>query len=414
MSFGFGVADFVTLGTKAWEVYKSCKEAPNSFRNVSDEVLSLHAVLRESEEVLKAQPFSLEQRNRLGIVLNGCSGVLSDLQHAVNRCESLGTKSKRTWDRLGWGQQPIVEMRSRSTANIVLLSAFVKQVSPVSLIHDNAKISPFPSTSQILVEKRLRSVLQDFRGGRCEGSIISTRTIDSLCIEDEEAWRGIRGELEEAGITVAAFDLNKQFIIDWLRKELANATSDTTTSNGEHCSITELSTAIMGMNPQWLEKTHIVDPSFDFGNSNKAEELMLEIGNTHQLIKPNTSTPQNKHYWTFFVQPSRTDVFEQVIFYLHPTFRPPSIVHTSPPYEVGRVGWDTFVIDVQLTLRRGYSWQKQHESQKADFWHSSAAMTVHWELQFNKRMISHRLALRFEKDERHFGGASFCRVNAAQ
>jgi hypothetical protein len=126
MSVGFSVGDILAVGTLAWQVYKSCKNAPNSFKNISDEVLSLHAVLKESEEVLEVQSLSSGQQRRLETVLKGCNGVLVDLQCAVDRYESLGTKSKRTWDRLGWVQQPIVEMRARLTANILLLSAFVK------------------------------------------------------------------------------------------------------------------------------------------------------------------------------------------------------------------------------------------------------------------------------------------------
>jgi hypothetical protein len=52
MSFGFGVSDFVALGTLAWQVYRSCRDAPENFGNVSQDVLSLHAVLREVEEDL--------------------------------------------------------------------------------------------------------------------------------------------------------------------------------------------------------------------------------------------------------------------------------------------------------------------------------------------------------------------------
>jgi hypothetical protein len=55
MSFGFSIGDFVAVGNLAWQVWKSCKDAPESFRNVSQEVLSLHAVLKEIEELLEGQ-----------------------------------------------------------------------------------------------------------------------------------------------------------------------------------------------------------------------------------------------------------------------------------------------------------------------------------------------------------------------
>ena len=69
------------------------------------------------------------------------------------------------------------------------------------------------STSQIVAEKRLNRVLRDFQEGHCEGSVISSET---LCAEDAKTWRNIREDLEESGITVAVFDLSREFIIDWL------------------------------------------------------------------------------------------------------------------------------------------------------------------------------------------------------
>ena len=75
----------MTVDALAWKVYKSCKDAPDSFKNISNEVLSLHAVLKEAEEVLAQQSFSPNQQVRLGTVLKGCHAVLEDLQSVVVR-----------------------------------------------------------------------------------------------------------------------------------------------------------------------------------------------------------------------------------------------------------------------------------------------------------------------------------------
>jgi len=40
----------------AWTVYKSCRDAPESFNNISVEVLSLHALLKEVEETISDHP----------------------------------------------------------------------------------------------------------------------------------------------------------------------------------------------------------------------------------------------------------------------------------------------------------------------------------------------------------------------
>jgi hypothetical protein len=76
------------------------------------------------------------------------------------------------------------------------------------------------STSQANVEKKLNDFLQEFKEGKRQGSVISARTVDSLSLNEREVWRTIRKEIEDIGITVAAFDANKHFIFDWFAKAL--------------------------------------------------------------------------------------------------------------------------------------------------------------------------------------------------
>lgn len=126
MSFGCSAGDFVALGRLAWNIYKTCKDAPEGFKNVSQEVLSLHAVLKEVEDTYSDVTLSAAQQSRLRIIGDGCHAVLEDLQCKLDKYHSLGTKSKRTWDRLGWGSEDVMELRSRLTSNTVLLTTFIK------------------------------------------------------------------------------------------------------------------------------------------------------------------------------------------------------------------------------------------------------------------------------------------------
>lgn len=128
MSFGFSVSDFVTLGQLAWKAYKSCKDAPQGFQDISQEVLSLSAVLREAEETFSGQALSAGTQEGLKTVRDGCYSVLRDLQSLLDRYESLGTQSKRTWDRVGWCSNDIAELRSRLISNTGLLTAFIRLV----------------------------------------------------------------------------------------------------------------------------------------------------------------------------------------------------------------------------------------------------------------------------------------------
>lgn len=129
-------------------------------------------------------------------IKEGCKKVLIDLQNLVEKYESLGAQSKRTWDRMRWGNEDVAEIRARLTSNISILTAFI-------------------STSQLSVEAKLDKFIEEFRQGRRESTIVSPQTVDSLSADDRVAWRTIRKELEEIGISVAAFDANRNFIFDW-------------------------------------------------------------------------------------------------------------------------------------------------------------------------------------------------------
>ena len=107
MAFGYGVGDFLAVGQLAWTVYKSCKDAPESFGNISQEVLSLHVVIKEFEDNVSGQTLTAAQQAGLKTVGDGCRNVLQELQSLVVKYESLGSKSKRTWDRVGWALKDI-------------------------------------------------------------------------------------------------------------------------------------------------------------------------------------------------------------------------------------------------------------------------------------------------------------------
>jgi hypothetical protein len=128
MSFGYGVGDCLAVAQLAWKVYKSCRDAPESFGNIQVEVLSLHAVLKEVEEALPGQQLTASRQQSLSTISQGCEGVLKDLGILIQKYESLGSKSKRTWDRMKWSSSDVTELRARLTSNTVLLTAFMRRV----------------------------------------------------------------------------------------------------------------------------------------------------------------------------------------------------------------------------------------------------------------------------------------------
>jgi hypothetical protein len=45
-------------------------------------------------------------------------------------------------------------------------------------------------------------------------SVLTVATIESPTVDDKQIWRAIRKELEDIGTSVAAFDANKNFIMN--------------------------------------------------------------------------------------------------------------------------------------------------------------------------------------------------------
>ena len=102
------------------------KGSVESFRNISNEVLSLHAVLKESRETLLEPHLSPEREERLRVILGGCTAVLEDLQTLITKYEPLGSKRKLTLDRVKWCKENVAEIRARLTSNAALLAVFIR------------------------------------------------------------------------------------------------------------------------------------------------------------------------------------------------------------------------------------------------------------------------------------------------
>ena len=124
MSFGVGIGDIVTVSTLAWRLFKSCKDASGDFKNVASEVVSLHVVLKETEELVAESDLGSSQASQLQHIADGCRRVLEDLEGLLAKYRSLGTKSQRTWDRMKWGSEAVASVRTRLTSNTTMLSAY--------------------------------------------------------------------------------------------------------------------------------------------------------------------------------------------------------------------------------------------------------------------------------------------------
>ena len=127
------------------------------------------------------------------------------------------------------------------------------------------------------------------------------------------------------------------------------------------------------------------------------ETLTLYIGNEHHLISPDDPEPSNVHLWTFFVRPSRTDVFEEVQILLHPTFRPPRVIRSLPPYEIRRLGWGFFTVTAHVILKAGYSWVSD-EAERAPDGAEKGLLPLNWTLSFEGAGCQGRCRLKMRSE----------------
>ncbi|KAK5077042.1 serine palmitoyltransferase component [Lithohypha guttulata] len=187
-----------TIST-VWKLYKKCRTTPESYYNISQELNSLHAFLKECEEVFPEELRSSDRSARLTIILVGCTDIAEELGAIVQKYESLGLQQRRTWDRLQWHSNEINQIRARITSHVGMLTAFM-------------------TTSQLNVARKLEALLLEFRRGNMDGSVVSSVTIDSLNGDERAQWRAVRKEFEEHGITLEMFTSQRNFIFKWFAK----------------------------------------------------------------------------------------------------------------------------------------------------------------------------------------------------
>ena len=85
-------------------------------------------------------------------------------------------------------------------------------------MYEADQVLTYRSTSQHTVQNQLNKFLRDYQKERHEGSEITIETIESISSDEKEAWRTIRKDLQDIGLTVGAFEANKEFILKWFQE----------------------------------------------------------------------------------------------------------------------------------------------------------------------------------------------------
>jgi hypothetical protein len=164
-------------------------------------VANLRILVDDIRMTVKEYRLNSSQTENIISLGQGCLDCLLDLEALLRKYHSLGTKTKRGIERLGWEEKKVSDMRQRLIANTGLLNAF-----NISLTR----------SSQARIEALLRGFLEDHKAERHEASILSLDTVLSIQQGDDDVWNDLKNELENAGITEEQITENKQFITEWI------------------------------------------------------------------------------------------------------------------------------------------------------------------------------------------------------
>ena len=109
----------------------------------------------------------------------------------------------------------------------------------------------------------------------------------------------------------------------------------------------ELSSTLQALYPQQYAERGVHRVMAE--SKDNIQILTMQVGNWHN------SSGTERHMWTFFIKPSRTDIIKEVHIRLHESFENSHIICTQPPYNVHARGSRQFTIRVEIVLIRGYA-----------------------------------------------------------
>lgn len=90
--------------------------------------------------------------------------------------------------------------------------------------------------------------------------------------------------------------------------------------------------------------------------------VSLVVGNTH-ITRRLGREGRNSHSWKAYVRGSTVSdgqKIKKVVFHLHPTFTPHRVECSRAPFEIGRLGYGTFNIPIEVHMKDGVVHRLEH------------------------------------------------------
>ncbi|KAF2688341.1 hypothetical protein K458DRAFT_427948 [Lentithecium fluviatile CBS 122367] len=203
MSFGFGIGDFVVVSDKAWLIYQKCKSAPEDYATLAHSVVVLAKVLEETKDfVIQGAPSSSSKIEALVSAREGCRTTLNEVDDFLNKYTEIGRKKNRRYIQLAKFITKDVEGLKLKLAN----NTSLLQLSLTSL----------SSLSVSIVQKTLSTILQEYRAGTRQRSVLSDAILERKPTPQNDLLEQVSADLEDREVHPDSINFNQSFIRSWL------------------------------------------------------------------------------------------------------------------------------------------------------------------------------------------------------
>ena len=125
------MGDIMAVSRLALKVYTAYKDAPDDYRNIADEVKSLHIIINKAARHFESTALSNTIQQEGKEVLEGCQNVFKDLDALIEKYNALAPANANTsqvFRRIKLGTEDIVTLRARLTSNTILLNSFIQRL----------------------------------------------------------------------------------------------------------------------------------------------------------------------------------------------------------------------------------------------------------------------------------------------
>jgi hypothetical protein len=217
MSFGFSPSDVALLAQLCWSTVQGARKACGEYDELTQEVLSLHAVL-DQLRAETSDPESLlrlnndKRKSELEKHVSGCEGHLRDIDKVLKKYNALSDE-ERSVKRL-WPVQDMSQIRSKISTYTAAISMSLHLISLGSQGRMERRLSRQGGDLQGIRES-VNFLVAKFTATP-EGSVMTAYSND-----DKTVWRALRRELVKDGYRSKAIQEHKGLIQAYV-KELSD------------------------------------------------------------------------------------------------------------------------------------------------------------------------------------------------